>query len=60
MGIIQGKLNKQFDVIMCDILNKCINSPTSVLPLKDVYEENLMYLGLVHCIFPHLRVHKIY
>lgn len=36
---IQGQLNKQFDVIVCDILNKQINFPTPWLPLKVVYDE---------------------
>lgn len=36
---IQGQLNKQFDVIVCDILNKQINFPTPWLPLEVVYDE---------------------
>ena len=36
---IQDKVNKQFDVIVFDILNKDIILPTPSLPLSDVFDE---------------------
>ena len=36
---IQDKVNKQFDVIVSDILNKNIILPTPLLPLSDVFDE---------------------
>ena len=40
------------------ILNKDINFPTLLLPLKVVYNERSnIYLGLIHYLFPHRKIY---
>ena len=49
---IHDKVNKQFDVIVFDILNKDIIWPTSLLPLSDVFDEKFMVYEAFSLIIP--------
>ena len=52
LEVVQGLVNKQFDVIVCDILNKDIILPTSLLPLSDVLDVNSKVYGAFSLIIP--------
>ena len=52
LEVIQDKVNKQFDVIVCDILNKDIILPTPLLPLSDVFDEKSKIYGVFSLIIP--------
>ena len=52
MEVVQGLVNKQFDVIVCDILNKYIILPTPLLPLSDVLDVNPKFNGAFSLIIP--------
>lgn len=46
MEVVHGKLKKQFDVIVCDILNKDKKKiPIPLLPLNLVYDERFNVFG---------------
>jgi hypothetical protein len=47
LEVVQGLVNKQFDVIVCDILNKDIILPTPLLPLSDVLDVNSKVYGAI-------------
>jgi hypothetical protein len=47
LEVVQGLVNKQFDVIVCDILNKDIIFPTPLLPLSDVLDVNSKVYGAI-------------
>ena len=52
LEVIQGLVNKQFDVIVSDILNKDIILPTPLLPLSDVLNVNSKVYGAFSLIIP--------
>jgi hypothetical protein len=52
LEVIQGLVNKQFGVIVSDILNKDIISPTSLLPLSNVLDVNSKVYGAFSLIIP--------
>ena len=52
LEVVQGLVNKQFDVIVCDILNKDIILPTPLLPLSDVLDVNSKVYGAFSLIIP--------
>ena len=45
---IQDKVNKKFDVIVSDILNKDIIFPTPLLSLSDVFDDKPRYMEFFH------------
>ena len=53
---IQDKVNKHFDVIVSDILNKDIILPTSLPPLSDVFDEKSKVYGVFSLIIPSMEV----
>ena len=46
LEVIQDKVNKQFDVIVCGILNKDNILPTPLFPLSDVFDEKSKIYGV--------------
>jgi hypothetical protein len=48
LEVIQGLVNKQFDVIVSDILNKDIILPTPLLPLSNVLDVNSKFMEHSH------------
>ena len=52
LEVIQGLVNKQFDVIVFDILNEDIILPTPLLPLSDVLDVNSKVYGAFSLIIP--------
>ena len=52
LEVVQDLVNKQFDVIVCDILNKDIILPTPLLPLSDVLDVNSKVYGAFSLIIP--------
>ena len=46
LEVIQNKVNKQFDVIVYDILNKNIILPSLLLPLSDMFNEKSKIYGV--------------
>jgi hypothetical protein len=52
LEVVQDVVNKQFDVIVCDILNKDIILPTLLLPLSDVLDVNSKVYGAFSLIIP--------
>ena len=52
LEVIQGLVNKQFDVIVSDILNKNIIWATPLLPLSNVLDVNSKFYGAFSLIIP--------
>ena len=52
LEVIQGLVNKQFDVIVSDILNKDIILPTPLFPLSNVLDVNSKVYGAFSLIIP--------
>ena len=50
--MIKGLVNKQFDVIMSNLLNKDIIFPTPLLPLSNVLDVNSKVYGAFSLIIP--------
>ena len=56
LEIVHGLFNKQFDVSVCDILNKDIMLPTPLLPLSVLLDVNSKVYGAFSLIIPSVDV----